>query len=473
MKIICTTSNAYKHIIPIFCYLFNKNWSKDQEVEIVGYDKPDCTLPPNFTFYSLGKQEGGPKNFSTDLRKYFEKQDSHFLWLMEDCFIRSVGIDRLNFMHHLAFTNSNIGRISLNEASVLQDHLLTSLSDHFDIVENAPTALYRLATQPSIWNRDFLLKYLTPNLTPWEFETQKSINDGWRIIGPKEPIVECNEGVTKHNIFDYNFNKVSQLQIIEMRSLGILNNQINTMTTRDRILEKYLKVCKEASESEEVFNAFKVNVDYKEVLEHLSVHLGEKHLELIEKNNPHLLDIDSVWNNDVYGSPELADYIVGDRLVRCSPTTLQYISVASNLIDLFKTFYQFEIIEIGGGYGGQCKVFHDISDIKRYDIIDLEECGLLQKKYLSKFGIEAGIYSPADPIFREYDLFISNYALSEVSSEDQLDYVINVCLKCKHGYITCNQPLNGMNLIEEKFKDTFKISPDIEGERETNYLITW
>jgi hypothetical protein len=47
MKIIVTTSNKYLHILPIFCFLFNKFWDKDQPVEIVGYDRPSFPLPSN------------------------------------------------------------------------------------------------------------------------------------------------------------------------------------------------------------------------------------------------------------------------------------------------------------------------------------------------------------------------------------------------------------------------------------------
>jgi hypothetical protein len=245
-------------------------------------------------------------------------------------------------------------------------------------------------------------------------------------------------------------------------------------TTRDEILKKYLKVCKDAAENDDVFAVFKSHPDYHEVLEHLSKNLGQRHLDLIIKNNSHLLSID--WlklflNNDYYGTPKTEDF----KLFRMSPTTVQYISVLSNLIDHVRAdlFDKISIVEIGGGYGGQAKIIYDLLDVKEYHIIDLYEATLLQTKYISKFGYKNfKAFPPDDFVPKEYDLFISNYAVSEVSPDDQFYYVVNVMLNCKHGYITCNQPLNGMHLLKEKFK-TFKISPDIEGERKTNFLITW
>lgn len=220
MKIIVTTSNAYHHLLPIFCYLFNKNWSSKQEVEIVGYDYPKFLLPINFSFVSLGKQEGGPENFSTDLRKYFERQDRWFIWMMEDTFIKKVSLERLNAL--LLLTESiydDIGRINLSKECIKQDHVKIPGSN---LYENTQTANYRQSTQPSIWNKEFLLKYLTPGLTPWKFETQECINDGYRILGFDTPVVYHNEGVTKKDIFKYNFDGVSEEQINEMKQLQII-----------------------------------------------------------------------------------------------------------------------------------------------------------------------------------------------------------------------------------------------------------
>ncbi len=250
-----------------------------------------------------------------------------------------------------------------------------------------------------------------------------------------------------------------------------------SLSTRDNILKNYLQVCKDASEKSDVFIKFKSEPAYKEVLEHLSVRLGQKHLESICKLKlDWLLDVTSIWENDTYGNPELYLHGVSEKLqFSCSPTTMQYLSVVANLIHYFGSLDKWDIIEIGGGYGGQCKVLQDVFEVNSYDIIDLEEAGMLQRKYLSTLNVKS--FRTFSPSFKmsdntSYDLVISNYALTEVSIEDQDSYVKNILLNAKHGYITCNQPLSSMHLLQEKFS-TFKISKDIEGERETNFLITW
>lgn len=202
MKIIVTTSNAYHHCVEIFIKLFNREWGNS--FELVGYEKPAFKLPYNCSWVSLGEQRG-PKFFSDDLRPYFEKQDQYFIWLFEDSFIRSVNHQQLRWLINQCETvwcKSNIGRICLSREGMNREHVVNGKWWFAD-----PNSRYRLSTQPSIWNRDFLLQYLKPGLDPWFFEKQETV-DGWTIMGPIENIVTHNEGTTKHNIHKLNLEGI-------------------------------------------------------------------------------------------------------------------------------------------------------------------------------------------------------------------------------------------------------------------------
>ena len=65
------------------------------------------------------------------------------------------------------------------------------MKDWIFVSQSRSTADYRCSTQYSIWNRKYLLKYLENGLTPWQFElnqSQKAKNDGFKILGLKNPI---------------------------------------------------------------------------------------------------------------------------------------------------------------------------------------------------------------------------------------------------------------------------------------------
>lgn len=236
MKIIVTTSNAYLHIVPIFIHLFQEYWGADIPVELVGYNKPSCELPPNFTFVSLGKQMGDAKSYGTDLRPYFERQDQYFIHLMEDTFIKAaVNRESLLYAENLielynSIVQANkhrtsdikaIGRISLTNQNINQ------YAERFNniMIATPDKSEFRLSTMPAIWNKDFLLRYLQLNMNPWEFECQDKVSDEFLNIAFEDrdsSILWHNEGVRKRNIHEYNFEGIDPVVLEQMKQKGII-----------------------------------------------------------------------------------------------------------------------------------------------------------------------------------------------------------------------------------------------------------
>lgn len=198
MKIIVTTSDNYHHCLPHFFYAFNKHWG--DSFELVGYKKPGIALPDNCTFVSLGKQRG-PEFFSDDLAEYFRKQDDWFVWMMEDSFIRSFKREQFEKAKQQCDV-FKVGRINLTKEGMNRQHI--SVNGIYYCHSNSK---YRLSTMPSIWNKIFVLHYMTPGLTPWKFELQDTL-DRFNIVGFVDPIITCNEGVRKHDIQKLNLEGI-------------------------------------------------------------------------------------------------------------------------------------------------------------------------------------------------------------------------------------------------------------------------
>lgn len=224
MKVIVTTSDKYLHLLPIFCYLFNKFWSKDQEVEIVGYKRPPHTLPSNFKFHSLGVQTNSAKDFSNDLRPYFEQQDEYFIWMAEDAFLRApVDLKVLELAKQWA-PHFHSGRFGLSTLDAARYDLMYSMIESYSVYALTEFAPYRISMQPSIWNKYFLLKYLRPNLSPWGFEKQPSERDIYDVISFSKldsPIIH-NEGVRVSDIHKYDLNGIAPSIIAELKKLQII-----------------------------------------------------------------------------------------------------------------------------------------------------------------------------------------------------------------------------------------------------------
>jgi hypothetical protein len=120
--------------------------------------------------------------------------------------------------------------------------------------------------------------------------------------------------------------------------------------------------------------------------------------------------------------------------------TLRYVKVLSDLRRLFGDLTGMSIVEIGVGYGGQCRLICEFWPLRSCTLIDLDPVLELADRYLNTVGVEPrpellrqGVVRPA-----RYDLVISNYAFSELDRRVQDRYASEVVSQADRGYITCN-----------------------------------
>ena len=163
MKIYLATCDHYDHLLKGFSYLFNKYWGEGQEVDVLGFRRPE--LPDNFKFHQLEERE--TRAWTTNLRLFFETiEDPYFVFLLDDYWLTEpVNMDDVRLMEEQVRGGAVKGDLSSN----------TQYFDHTQeggFVVATPSAQYRTSTQPAIWNRDHLLSLLQKDQNPWQFELQ-------------------------------------------------------------------------------------------------------------------------------------------------------------------------------------------------------------------------------------------------------------------------------------------------------------
>ena len=214
----------------------------------------------------------------------------------------------------------------------------------------------------------------------------------------------------------------------------------------------YNKFCLEAATDDNVFNNFKQNQYYNEILEHVHPILGEQYYEITKNYYPKVLDkINEIKINDSFGNPQMFDYYFG----RYSPTTLRYLKVAAELNHCFEDISSYSILEIGGGYGGQSIVSSILHGYKSWTIVDLPEVVELQRKYLNKFEYKNinAISFLEDYTNQKYDLIISNYAFTECNRMVEMEYINKVMSNNEKIYMT----LNFIQTHDDNFKDMLSL----------------
>ena len=207
-------------------------------------------------------------------------------------------------------------------------------------------------------------------------------------------------------------------------------------------LDYFLNSVRAALDDGDKFRMFK-RLPGIETIEGVPPTQGAEYRDIVLHQTPDLLVyLDKFKENDKYGDPKTSEYQEG----MMSPTTWRYIKVLSDLQVLFGDLADWDIVEIGAGYGGQCKIINDVYDIGSYTIYDLGPVSELIRKYLVETGTEA-LCEISTPDFRRmdradartYDLAISNWAWSECTKQMQDLYIEHILRRSKRGYVTFNQ----------------------------------
>jgi putative sugar O-methyltransferase len=141
--------------------------------------------------------------------------------------------------------------------------------------------------------------------------------------------------------------------------------------------------------------------------------------------------------NDSVGDPET---IAIPGIGRVTGSSLRYANVTMDLVAHFGELEGMVINEVGVGYGGQCRIIKRMFPTVQYRLIDLASVLPLAKRYLTESGVGDGLeFIAAESGPRvSGDLFISNYAFSELRRGNQEAYLRDVALKCSRGYAIYN-----------------------------------
>lgn len=176
--------------------------------------------------------------------------------------------------------------------------------------------------------------------------------------------------------------------------------------------QEFLDFCELAASDDEVFKTFRDNDRVKTIIENST----EEHGIKTEK---------WLFENDFF--------TVG----RFTPTELRYAYTMKLIEKLFnQVIMGFDLVEIGGGYGGQCEMINRDRCNKSYTIYDLPQVQKLQARYLKDYYITP-IFPEGIPEAPKHDLLISWCAWSELDLATRKEYVEKVISKADR-FIICS-----------------------------------
>jgi len=238
----------------------------------------------------------------------------------------------------------------------------------------------------------------------------------------------------------------------------------------------YLEICKMAVSDLEVLRNFKRCREYRLVLEHVSRYQGEQYLDLIEDRADILQNMLSIAQSEI-GSPIRYEY---RNIGLVSPTQIRYAKILGDLMHYFESEQIRTVVEIGVGNGGQAAQICELMNIKDYFLVDLPEVLALTSKTLAPYNFDSDLHylPPSNMRSINSDLFLSNYAFSELKKPIQDLYYEAFIKHSVHGYMLYNHIHDHQeeSYSVEEMHDMIPnsvILPENPSTFDNNYLIIW
>ena len=260
----------------------------------------------------------------------------------------------------------------------------------------------------------------------------------------------------------------------------------NAATLADRYAD-YRRHCDRCVADDAAFATFKSAPAYRDILEHLSEDQGRMYAHFVREAYADLLGeaplAAAVAAAARVGAPPvIASYDGFDGAV--SPTQLRYLKTLGDLRALVGgALAGLRVLEIGGGYGGQAQLALAADDAPAaWRVRDLDCAERLAAKY-----IDATLPAAAAARFatgaedEATDLFVSNYALSELPRDVAAEYYA-LAEAAPFGYVTWNHGIHADAMPSGEFADriaaarpgaTVAVADECPPTAEGNVLITW
>ncbi len=196
------------------------------------------------------------------------------------------------------------------------------------------------------------------------------------------------------------------------------------------VMTAYLAACQRSATSLRTAperSAFKRDPDYAAVVgnDTRKRDITQGFLKHLRKRHSEKAMAKRVAANDRYGRPVLHTF--GGRTY--SAGSLRFLQVA------YEIGTPPAVIEIGGGYGGQRLLCSHIAD---YTIVDVPEALDLARAYLWLHKIPTTFIEAGQPVdVKPGTFFLSDFALTELETEEIDRYMDAIVSTCEQGRITC------------------------------------
>ena len=242
-KIFIPCCDASLPIIKINSYLFQRFWP-EAKVVYLGFSKPEFALySDNHEFISMAPEQiGGPSNWTKYIHDTLvDIKDNIIMFSIDDYLLcKKPNLEMLEIAYKLISKNKKIGRFDLTFDSQVEGNILpvTKIKD-YNVFLKHPDAPYRISTQPALWNREYLLKFLSNNWSPWQFELRGTTISSQQKM-PEQTFCFYDKKMVNYPIRTIAKGAISRHNYGKFNVLGMDMDTIRDLVDKDFIKEDKL-----------------------------------------------------------------------------------------------------------------------------------------------------------------------------------------------------------------------------------------
>ncbi len=242
-------------------------------------------------------------------------------------------------------------------------------------------------------------------------------------------------------------------------------------------------IYEQAATDEAVFESFKRDPVFNLMHENAGFEDGLRQVQCIEEKYPDLLNgLEAFRLNDAIGSPRVYDY---GHVGVFSPTTLHYVALCGQIQESLGDLEGKQIVQIGGGYGGLCRILSGLHSFNSYTIIDFPFALKLIERYLKQSGIEGVKLVSIEDLKEDLavDAVISDWSFSELSKPVQEVIINRVLIHAHCGFLLGRQLPKHFGIIPFSAKELSKklakkgLEPHVENQEslpsQNSYILLW
>lgn len=203
IQTIIMTSDRPPHPLRGFIHQWQKYYPTGNQVNVIcGFTKPSYTLPDNFRFISMGKQEDYPPDRWSERLNIIlnDVADDVFMLMLDDYWLtRPVDAQALRMLYDYMHQFTNVIKLDLTDERLYADagnkylwgYNTYNTVGYLDLIKSDPGSPYHLSLWGGMWRNSLLRRFLIPNETAQQIELQgtsrlATVGDEILVLGTRQ-----------------------------------------------------------------------------------------------------------------------------------------------------------------------------------------------------------------------------------------------------------------------------------------------